>query len=102
MPKTESKNISVEELIDIVRPIAEQNGVSRVRLFGSRARGDFNADSDFDFLIDVKPGFGLIDLGCFTEDLEEALGRPVSIVDEVSASPTFLKSINKDLREIYG
>ena len=102
MTENMHNSISMEELKEIVVPIAERYGVSKVKLFGSRARGDFRADSDYDFLIDVGPNFGLIDLGCFTEDLEEALGVPVSIVDETAASSIFLKSINDDLKEIYG
>jgi predicted nucleotidyltransferase len=31
-------------------------GVTRLAIFGSRARGDAHADSDLDVLIDVDPG----------------------------------------------
>ena len=40
---------SVSEISDIVAPIAEKYGVKKVFLFGSRARGDYREDSDYDF-----------------------------------------------------
>lgn len=43
---------SVSEIRDIVAPIAEKYGVKKVFLFGSRARGDYREDSDYDFSID--------------------------------------------------
>jgi len=101
MFRAKPDTLSIEELRRIVVPIAEQNGITRVRLFGSRARGDFDKDSDYDFLIDVGPGVGLLQIGCFIEDLEEVLGKPVNLVDEVMISDIFMRSIQPDLREIY-
>ena len=41
-------NQDVEEIKRIVAPIAETHGVTRLYLFGSRAKGTDNADSDYD------------------------------------------------------
>lgn len=41
----------LQQLKEIVRPIAEEYGLARVSLFGSRARGEERPDSDYDFLI---------------------------------------------------
>lgn len=61
--------------------IARKHGVACVRVFGSVARGDATESSDVDLLIevsgDVPPWFP----GGLVADLEELLGRRVSIVE---------------------
>jgi|GEM_PF-6570799 len=52
MSSTARKIHSVEELREIVAPVAEKYGVDKVYLFGSIARGDFNEDSGYDFFIE--------------------------------------------------
>ncbi|MDR0621059.1 MAG: nucleotidyltransferase domain-containing protein, partial [Deltaproteobacteria bacterium] len=39
---------SIEEIREIVSPIAQRFGVDRMWLFGSYARGDIHPDSDLD------------------------------------------------------
>ena len=62
--------------------VARRHGVTRVRVFGSMARGDAGPQSDIDLLIDVgaepSPWFP----GGFVADLEELLGRRVQVVTE--------------------
>ncbi|MBQ7193399.1 MAG: nucleotidyltransferase domain-containing protein [Synergistaceae bacterium] len=38
----------------IVAPIAIKHGVKKIKLFGSRARGEEHAQSDYDFLINSE------------------------------------------------
>lgn len=92
--------LTFEGLRSIVAPIAQRYGVREVYLFGSRSRGDYHNDSDFDLLITVEEGVGLLDLGCFVYDLEEVLGKPVGISFMDSASELFMKEIAPDLKEI--
>lgn len=62
--------------------VARRHGVTRVRVFGSTARGDAGPESDVDFLVDVgsepTPWFP----GGLVAELEELLGRPVQVVTE--------------------
>ena len=44
----------IRELRAFRRKISKRYGVQRMILFGSRARGDAEEDSDFDFLVTVK------------------------------------------------
>jgi predicted nucleotidyltransferase len=62
--------------------IADKYGARRVRVFGSVARGDANALSDVDFLVELDPGRSLLDLGGLQFELEALLGRPVDVVTE--------------------
>jgi predicted nucleotidyltransferase len=67
-----------EEIIQV----AAAHGARNVRVFGSVARGDADAASDVDFLVDLEPGRSLLDLGGLLADLETLLGRPVDVVTE--------------------
>ena len=62
--------------------LAARHGASNVRVFGSVARGDANAASDVDFLVDVEEGRSLLDLAGLHVDLEDLLGLRVDVVTE--------------------
>jgi predicted nucleotidyltransferase len=66
---------------DILR-IAAKYGARHVRVFGSVARGDADARSDVDFLVDLEAGRSLLDLGGLQYELESLLNRPVDVVTE--------------------
>ena len=51
-------------------------------MFGSVARGEAGTGSDLDFLVDMKPGRTLMDLGGLLMDLQDLLGVGVDIVTE--------------------
>ncbi|MBI3319168.1 MAG: nucleotidyltransferase family protein [Candidatus Omnitrophica bacterium] len=62
--------------------LARRHGVTRVRVFGSIARGDAGPQSDVDLLVDVgaepTPWFP----GGLIAELEELLGRRVQVITE--------------------
>jgi len=66
------------EILDVARA----RGASRVRVFGSVARGDATEASDIDFLVDLEDGRSLFDLGGLLMDLRDLLGRDVDVVTE--------------------
>ena len=61
---------------------ASRHGATNVRVFGSVARGEADAASDVDFLVDFEPGRSLLDLAGLLIDLEDLLGHPVDVVTE--------------------
>lgn len=65
---------------------AQRHGARNVRVFGSVARGEADAGSDADFLVDLDRGRSLVDLGAFLMDLQDLLGRRVDV-----ATPASLK-----------
>jgi uncharacterized protein len=71
---------------DILR-IAGNYGARRVRIFGSVARGEADAQSDIDFLVELNPGRSLLDLGGLQFELEALLGRKVDVVTERGLKP---------------
>ena len=83
---------SIEELISLVSPLAERYGVGKVYLFGSVARGDFDENSDYDFCIEMGKIRDLFVLSEFFQDLRDAIGSEIDLVDT--------KSIGKDMLNI--
>ena len=83
--------MGIEELLrekheEILR-LAAKHGATKVRVFGSVARGDADLSSDVDFLVELAPGRSLFDLGGLLMDLQDLLGRPVDVVDEEGIKP---------------
>ena len=62
--------------------LARARGASRVRVFGSVARGDATEASDIDFLVDLDEGRNLLDLGGLLMDLRDLLGHDVDVAIE--------------------
>ena len=74
--------------------------VSRVQLFGSRARGEARRNSDYDLLVYFQNGYtpGLLELGGLHHTLTQALGAPVDVVPYRSSLPP---AILKDATTIF-
>jgi hypothetical protein len=66
--------------------IARRNGASKLRLFGSAARGEDGPKSDIDFLVEFEPGRTLLDLVGLEQELTDLLGRKVDVVVEGGVS----------------
>jgi predicted nucleotidyltransferase len=81
-----------EHRAEILR-IAKETGATRVRIFGSFARGTARPDSDVDVLVDLEPGSDLFDLIAIKHGIEDLLGREVHIVTEEAISPSFRDEI---------
>ncbi|MGC2433351.1 MAG: nucleotidyltransferase family protein, partial [Desulfobaccales bacterium] len=60
--------------------IAARHGASNIRVFGSMARGEADAQSDVDILVELEEGRSLFDLGGLLMDLENLLGCKVDVV----------------------
>jgi predicted nucleotidyltransferase len=75
----ELKEILKEKRREILL-LAVRHGATNVRVFGSVARGEADAASDLDVLVDLEPGRSLLDLGGLLMDLQQLLGREVDVV----------------------
>lgn len=63
-------------------------GVRRIALFGSMVRGEADADSDVDLLVEFEPGRKSFDRFLALSDLlERLLGRRVDLVTTEALSP---------------
>lgn len=67
---------------DRILQTAAHYGAHSIRVFGSVARRQDDADSDIDFLVEMEPGRSLFDLGGLLMDLEKLLNTKVDVVTE--------------------
>jgi hypothetical protein len=58
---------------------ARKHGIGKLRVFGSVARGESDAQSDIDLLVELKPERTLLDLAGFRREAAEILDLPVDV-----------------------
>lgn len=75
---------------------AAEHGARNVRVFGSVARGEPEAASDVDLLVQMEPGRNLLDLVGLWQDLEDLLGTHVDVLSEGGVSPHLRERIYAD------
>lgn len=93
---------SLEEIKELVVPVAEKFGVAKVYLFGSYARGKAHTNSDIDLLIEKGALKGLFALSSFKLELLDVLGKKVDLVTvRDNSDKNFFAEINKDMVIIY-
>ena len=95
------KRYTVEELRAIVKPVAEKYGVERIYLFGSVARGDHNENSDYDFCIESGKIRTLFVLAGFFQELREAVGYEIDVVEKEALEDEFLDTVMNEGVELY-
>jgi predicted nucleotidyltransferase len=80
-----------------------QHGITRLSLFGSVLRGDFNAVSDVDVLADFEPGTRVtfFMLSRIEEGLSSLLGRRVDLHLPRSLSPYLRDRVLAQARDVY-
>jgi predicted nucleotidyltransferase len=79
-----------------IQQIAAKHGVSRIRVFGSVARGEDRPDSDVDFLVEAGPTTSSWFPAGLILELQETLGRQVEVVEECALRPSLRSSIVRE------
>jgi predicted nucleotidyltransferase len=69
-------------------------------VFGSYARGENNANSDLDLLVEFGVRISLLDLAGLEQDLSECLGVKVDLVTERALSKHVRPYVEKDYLSI--
>lgn len=94
------KVYSIDELVEMIAPVARELGVERIYLFGSYARGEATPDSDVDILIDSGEIDSYFGIGRLYSRLNRALEKDLNIVSS-DANPSFIERIRSDLVLVY-
>lgn len=92
----------VDKLLEL-RPALNAEGVIHVALFGSRARGDHNAASDLDLLLDVDAAsrLSLLNLVGVEKLVEDAVGIRANAFMRRSLDADFRQSVDRDLIDVF-
>jgi len=76
--------------------IAEIYGARNVRLFGSVARGESDAGSDIDLLVEFGPGVTLLKHAAMVRELEALLGCKIDLVSDKGLRPRIRDRVLKE------
>ena len=89
---------TIENIISLVKPIAEKYHVDQIYLFGSYARGEAGIDSDLDFLVYGGDQFKLTMIFALAEELREVLDKEVDVfeIHEINPNSDFYNTIMKE------
>lgn len=97
--------MTIEELRrtyrDAILRLAAQYGAHNVRVFGSVARGEADAQSDVDVLVDLEPGRSLLYLGGLLMDLQDLMEHPVDVTTEQGLRPRIRQRVLDEAVPLY-
>ena len=99
--KTAEISDTIESLSRRLHKYFECQPISKAWLFGSRSRGDFREDSDYDILVSFDEGVGLFKYASILSDLEDILKKAVDLVSETALLPWVKDDVEKDKILIY-
>ena len=94
----ESKNIAQD--LRNLWPNIQKHGVASLWIFGSHGRGDSQADSDIDLLVEFSSPPGFDNFMGLKLELEDRLGARVDLLSRSACNPRFLKAIQPDLLHV--
>ncbi|MCM1121146.1 MAG: nucleotidyltransferase domain-containing protein [Eubacterium sp.] len=89
---------TLQDIENLVKPIAQKYKVKEIYLFGSYARGDANGSSDLDFLVYGGEKFKLTMIFSLAEELREVLRKNVDVfeINEINEGSDFYNAIMKE------
>ncbi len=81
--------------------LCDQNDVKKLSLFGSMARGEANAQSDVDLLVEFSQRKSLLALVALERQFSALFRRDVDLLTEAAISPYLRPRIKQDLQVLY-
>lgn len=78
---------STAELRNLIMPLVHKYGMRSARLFGSYARGEADASSDIDLLLDGGTDFRPLSIYALSEDLRASSGKDVDVYEMSELDP---------------
>ncbi|MEA2640399.1 MAG: uncharacterized protein QOF51_1793 [Chloroflexota bacterium] len=87
---------TLEDVKPIVLAILARHGATRAGLFGSLVHGRLRKRSDIDVLVELPKSLSLLDVIGIQQELEDALGRKVDLVQYDAIKPLIREQILAD------
>jgi predicted nucleotidyltransferase len=91
----------MEDIKKMIVPVLRRYGVRRAAVFGSFARGEAREDSDLDIIVEFEEGRSLLDLAGLKVELEDVLGRRVTLLRMVPCIHSLGKEFSRRKRGYY-
>ncbi len=90
--------MTMDEIIEIVKPLACKYSVKEIYIFGSYARNEATVESDLDFLVYGGDGFKLTSIFSLGEELRKVFDKDVDIfeIHEINEGSDFYNTIMKE------
>jgi predicted nucleotidyltransferase len=89
--------IDNKELIQLCR----ENGIIKIGVFGSVARGTATKESDLDLLVQFSESQSLLTHVRVERELSQLLGKKVDLLTEAAISPYLRDIIKSELQVLY-
>ena len=95
--------ITLQQVVDILIPIFEKQGIDKVTVFGSYARGDFTSTSDIDMVIDSNGRLKGIMFFAASDEIAKALPIKSDIYEqrEIIKDSTLYNDISREGVVVY-
>ena len=88
--------IALQKRREAILDLCARHGATKVRVFGSVARGEAQEGSDLDLLVVFEEGRTLLDHARLKLALEGLLGVPVDVVSERSLAPRLRERVLRE------
>lgn len=85
---------------DAILDLALNHNVTNVRVFGSVVRGEDDAASDIDLLVDLAAGADLFDISALRIELERLLRHPVDVIPSRLLKPRLAADVLSEAVEL--
>lgn len=94
---------SAIDRLHALEPELRSAGLTALYVFGSRALGEGQASSDVDLLFEADDacGLSLIDQARLQQELSQALGTPVDLIERSALRPSVRRMAEPDMLRIF-
>lgn len=92
---------SNKKIFSTILSFLKNEGVKRVGIFGSYARGTFSSRSDIDLLVGFSKKKSLMDVVRIERELFELIKIKIDLCTEKSISPYLIKQIKEEEIVLY-
>jgi len=84
-----------------ITDFCRRHGISRLRVFGSFARGEAKPSSDIDLIADFLSPVSLFDIVRLEGELSDLIGMRVDLLTEGAISPYIRERVTDDIKVVY-
>jgi len=89
------------KIYNAIEPFIAEFGIKQIRIFGSYARGDENAKSDIDIIVDISNPIGIYQFIGLKQDIAKTLNKKIDLFKPNNIEPIIKDKIMAEAVTIY-